>query len=175
MKVRHAILAATVLALLSACAPDSDRNAAIPAPPTTPTAATPMSLRMPALTGNATIGLADFRGKVVLVTFLVSAAETCREDITELNAIQSALTAKGFSVVGIAMDLKPPVYVASDLRSCMPAFPCAVGGRDARQTFTTVKALPTWWILDREGRTVKTFEGAVALDTIRKELGGLLP
>lgn len=130
---------------------------------------------MPPLTGSATLGISDFRGKVVLVNFFVSGSESCRDEMLELNALQATYAARGFSVFGVAMDLKPPVYVASDLRSAMPTFPCAVGGREARQVFGSVKALPTRWLLDPEGRTVKVFEGAAPLEGVRKELDRLLP
>ena len=172
----NAVRAAMLLLVLltSACGPRGQRavESEEPAKAVVPS---PDALPMPALTGSGTITLADFRGKVTLVFFFAAGLDGATDSIGKLNALQAALAAKPFTVVGVAMDLKPPVYVASELRSGMPVFPCAVAGRDARQVFATVKALPTCWLLDREGRTVRVYEGTTDVEVMRKDLEGLLP
>ena len=137
-------------------------------------APSPGQYRMQLLTGSGQLALDDFRGKIVLVEFFAAGSEEGRCSVAALNNLQALWRGRPFTAVGIAMDLKPQIYIASDLRSGMPTYPCAIGGKPARQVFPEVRALPTRWILDREGRVVRRYESAIALETVVTDLEDLL-
>ena len=167
---------ASVLLSLAACdRPDAQppaESATRIAERATPT---PGHYRMQALAADAPeLSLDQFRGKLVLVNFFAASVEECRSDLVALNALQSRLQGRPFTVVGIAMDLKPQIYIASDLRYTMPVFPCAIGGKPARQVFPEIRALPTKWLLDRDGRVLRRYEAAAGLDQISADIEELL-
>lgn len=134
----------------------------------------PSQYRMQLLAGAGELALDDFRGKVLLVNFFAAASDECRAEIPELNALHERMQAASFSVVGVAMDLKPQIYVASELRGVLPVFPCAIGGKPARQVFPEIRALPTKWLVDRTGKVVHRYEAAVPLAQVQADLEGLL-
>lgn len=176
MKTRfqNAFIAVSLCALaVAGCRERAQESTAIPVEE--PPVVAPELLRMPAVAGEGQFAMADFRGKVLLVSFFASGMDECRAEIVPLNTMVAELGSRPFALLGIAMDLKKPqIYVASDLRSSPPHFPYVLGGRAARQAFPEVKALPTKWLLDRDGKVVKRYEGGTPLAEIRADIEGLL-
>lgn len=144
------------------------------APPAEPLKVAPEQLRMSLVAGEGQAAISDYRGKFLLVNFFGASSPECRAEIAELNALASDLHAKPFALLGIAMDFKPQIYVAGELRESPPAFPYVLGGRAARQAFPTVRALPTKWLLDRDGKVVKRYEGETPMALIRADIDELL-
>ncbi len=134
----------------------------------------PEQLRMPLVIGEGQAAISDYRGKVLLVNFFGGSSEECREEIAPLNALLAELNGKPFAMIGVAMDLKPQIYVADDLRDSQPAFPYVLGGKIARQAFPTVRVLPTKWLMDRSGQVVKRYEGATSLMQVRADIDELM-
>lgn len=168
------LAALAMLSLLAA----SCRQREEPEPAFTTAAAPPRviaeQLRMPLVAGEGQAALEDFRGKVLLVDFFGGSMEECRAEIPPLNALLAEMNGKPFALLGIAMDLKPQIYVADDMRDAQPAFPYVLGGKPARQAFPSVHVLPTKWLLDRSGNIVKRYEGATPLTQIRADMDELL-
>lgn len=165
------ILAAVLLAV--SC---RERDAGRVPPPVLvpPPTVQPELLKMKLLDGEGVVSLSDFRGKIVLVNFFGAAKDECRAEIGELNTLANDLRDRPFQLIGITFDLKPQIYVKEDLRSSMPTFPCALGEKPARQAFPSVRVLPTKWLLDREGKIVKRYEGAASFTQIRADISELL-
>jgi cytochrome c-type biogenesis protein len=112
--------------------------------------------------------LAELRGRVVLLNFWATWCIPCRSEIPELNIMHRDLQARGLSVVGVS------TYDGADgvrnfWKDIKQDYPVLLGDQNVESTFA-VSALPTTFILDREGRIRakiigerrrETFEAAV--------------
>ena len=74
-------------------------------------AGTFMSVEMKSLE-DSNVTVADYHGKVVLVNFWATWCDPCRVEIPWLIEMQNKYGAKGFTVLGIAMDEEGKSVVA---------------------------------------------------------------
>jgi cytochrome c biogenesis protein CcmG, thiol:disulfide interchange protein DsbE len=119
--------------------------------------------------------LADHRGQVVLINYWATWCEPCRDEMPGLSRVAQQFAPKGLAVVGVAMDdaSDAPAQVrAFAARMKVPysiAFPPAATTLGPREI-----ALPTTVLLDRQGRIVKTYRGAVERDDFAQDVSAAL-
>ncbi len=103
------LLAATVLAAgFAACGP----RALVPVRTDVPTAPSPAPDFSLKDVSGATVRLADFRGKTVLLDFWATWCVPCNESIPLYIKMQDKLKSKGFVVIGVDEDEKGDVASA---------------------------------------------------------------
>jgi cytochrome c biogenesis protein CcmG/thiol:disulfide interchange protein DsbE len=115
------------------------------------------------------LGLADLRGKVVAVNFWASWCIPCKEEAPFLEDVWRDERANGFVVLGVdAKDFR------SDARGFMRRFgvtyPVVYDGPGDSITRYGVTGFPETFVLDREGRVVEAFIGAIATDEEKARL-----
>lgn len=175
--MKHALVRTLVMAAALLAAASCRQRETPPAPPGATEAAPRVAaeqLRMPLVKGEGQAAIADYRDKVLLVNFFAAGMEECRQEIADLNKLVADMQGRPFAVLGIAMDLKPPIYVADGMRYTAPAFPYVLGGKPGRQSFPSVRALPTKWLYDRNGNVARRYEGAASITQIRADIDELL-
>ncbi|GAC1673271.1 MAG: redoxin domain-containing protein [Candidatus Acidiferrum sp.] len=115
------------------------------------------------------VSLSQFKGQVVLVNFWATWCGPCREEIPGLIALQQKYGAKGFTVLGIAMDEegKKAVapYVANERfdvhgQKLPMSYPIVLGNDEAADKFGGLFGLPTSILISRSGKQVKHISGA---------------
>ena len=126
-----------------------------------------------ALSGKK-IDLADYRGKVVLLSFWASWCPYCRKLIPALVGFQSQYYGEGLRVVGIAIrDQKEAVR--SYCQRANVNYPVAMGDADTRKLYGGISGLPTTVLIGRDGRIYRRFAGAPAdLDRFEERIKTLL-
>jgi peroxiredoxin len=98
-----------------------------------------------------TFRLADYHGKVVFLNFWATWCEPCKEEMPAMERLWLRHKDRGFVMVGVSLDsnLKAvPAFVAQHKLT----FPIALDPKmDVANTYG-VRALPTSFIVDREGK-----------------------
>jgi cytochrome c biogenesis protein CcmG/thiol:disulfide interchange protein DsbE len=124
------------------------------------------------------VKIEDFRGKVVLLDFWATWCEPCHIEIPWLIEFQKKYGARGFTVIGVAMDVegksKVVPYVQSERfdvnGSQEPMNYPIVLGTDAISDRFGLDAYPTGVLISRDGHLVKTTVGLVGKDEIIKDI-----
>jgi thiol-disulfide isomerase/thioredoxin len=97
-----------------------------------------------------TISSADWRGKVVLVNFWATWCPPCRAEIPDLIALQKKY-GDHLVVVGISEDEGSVEGVKRFVADHKINYPIVMSTPELRKIFPGVMALPTTFVLDREG------------------------
>ena len=156
------------------CAKEFDAEPAAWLPPTFPRPAPEIGLVDLA---GAPLTLEALAGKVVLLDFWATWCKPCKKSIPDLQKLHDRHAARGFSVVGIAIDEGDArAKVKKFLAGAKVAYP---NGLDAGKALTWerygVKAIPAAFLIDREGRIVAQWTGAADVAAIEAKLAELLP
>jgi peroxiredoxin len=113
----------------------------------------PISFSAPALNGT-TLDLAEYRGRLLIVCFFASWSEPSVQALATLKKAQPALPKESVRMIGVSLDTKREAAVAV-LKEKDISWPVACDGEgweSARIRALGINALPTVWLLDREGR-----------------------
>jgi len=162
--------------LLGGCTPPS------PAPPPTEEKAVvpgaryePSRFVIPAADGSGgNIALEDFRGKVVLLDFWATWCPPCRFELPALNRLHNELKDRGFSVVGMTVDDLELARLTEAVGRFDLAYPVGQAGPGIQQSYGGIRAVPTKFLLDREGAVRKRYEGVVPEKQLRADVEALL-
>jgi cytochrome c biogenesis protein CcmG/thiol:disulfide interchange protein DsbE len=124
------------------------------------------------------VTLQQLKGKVVLVNFWATWCGPCRIDIPWFIEFQDKYADKGFTVLGVAMDVEGKEEVEPWIRRERfdvegqqrgVNYPILIGNDAVGQRFG-VFGLPTSLVISRDGHIAKRFDGLVKHELIRKEL-----
>jgi thiol-disulfide isomerase/thioredoxin len=125
------------------------------------------------------VSLADFKGKVVFVNFWATWCDPCRVEIPWLIAMQTKYGAKGFTVVGIAMDDEGKSVVAPflakerfdvDGQKLPMNYPILLGTDEAEQKFGGILGYPSSFVISRDGKIITKFQGLKSEDELTKAI-----
>jgi cytochrome c biogenesis protein CcmG, thiol:disulfide interchange protein DsbE len=105
-----------------------------------------------------TVSSAALRGKVVFVNFWATWCPPCREEIPDLIRLQAKYPDQ-VVVLGISEDELPVESVRAFVASQKINYFVAMTTPDLAKVFRGVSALPTTFVLDREGKLVQRHVG----------------
>lgn len=116
--------------------------------------------------GTAGIDLRDYRGKVVLLIFFAGWSEPALEALDALQRAAAELPKGRVQFVGVSLDTKPDRLIALAQEKKI-TWPIACDGRGWESPLVRplgINAVPTVWLLDKEGRlrSLNGLEGTVA-------------
>jgi cytochrome c biogenesis protein CcmG/thiol:disulfide interchange protein DsbE len=125
------------------------------------------------------LSLSQYRGKVVLVNFWATWCEPCQVEIPWLIEIQQKYAAKGFTVLGIAMDeegasvvtpwVQKERFDVNGSKSQMN-YPIVVGNDAAADKFGGLLGYPTSILVSRDGKVIKRITGLISYEEISKSI-----
>ncbi|HWK08426.1 MAG TPA: TlpA disulfide reductase family protein [Vicinamibacterales bacterium] len=121
------------------------------------------------------LSLASLRGKVVIVNFWATWCPPCREEIPDLVALQSKYKDQ-LQIIGVSQDEAPPSTVAQFAAEHGMNYPVVMDTPEIERLFTNIHALPTSFIIDRDGRIAQRHVGmlnASLTETETRVLAGL--
>lgn len=94
---------------------------------------------------------ASLQGQVVVVNFWATWCPPCRFEIPALQTLHEELADQGVVVLGISTDVGGEEEIRGFLQERAVSYPVARATRAVRQAFGGISALPTTFILDRDG------------------------
>jgi thiol-disulfide isomerase/thioredoxin len=104
------------------------------------------------------VSTAALRGKVVIVNFWATWCPPCREEIPDLIALQNKYKDQ-VQIVGVAQDSGSPEAIKAFAAKYGMNYPIVISTPDIEKIFPGVSALPTTFILDRDGRLAQKHIG----------------
>lgn len=138
-------------------------------------------IQLIAETGKAT-RLSDYRGKVVLLNFWATDCGGCVLEIQSIIDVQAEYKNKGFTVVGVSMDipyenLKDAKQAWGKVRPFIAKskinYPILMGGDSQFKEFGLTQ-LPDTLLIDKTGRVAAVYVGLISTDNIKSNIRKLL-
>src|SRR5713226_2161823 len=129
------------------------------------------------------VSLSQYKGKVVLLNFWATWCEPCREEIPWLIQFQNKYSAKGFTVLGIAVDeegkkvVQPYVLKERFDVNGTPTpmnYPILIGNDSIGDKFGGLIGYPTSVLISRDGRIVRKITGIINEEELSKAIERLL-
>ncbi len=117
--------------------------------------------------------LADGGGKVVLVDLWATWCVPCVAELPHLQQLSESLPEEDFLMLGIVLESGDPEDVAPFIAEKGLSYPNVMGSNEARDAFGPFLGYPTKYLIDRNGKLVKRYFGAVG-ETLDEEIGKLL-
>jgi thiol-disulfide isomerase/thioredoxin len=118
------------------------------------------------------ISSADLRGKVVIVNFWATWCPPCRAEIPDLVALQAAYGGH-LQIIGISEDEGSIDEVRRFAAAQHMNYPIVMMTPDLEKAFAGVSALPTSFLIDRQGRIVQRHVGMLNATVTEQETRAL--
>lgn len=119
------------------------------------------------------ISTAQFPGHVVLLVFWATWCPPCREEIPELKELQDRYKDQ-LQVVGVSMDDESPQAVAQFAAHVGINYSIVMGSPEIVKEYGGVPALPTNFLIDKQGHIVQKHVGLYPLGVYDTEVRALL-
>jgi thiol-disulfide isomerase/thioredoxin len=104
------------------------------------------------------VTLADLKGKVVLVNFWATWCGPCREEIPALVALQNRYHDR-LKVIGLSIDEGAPADVRLFAQQYRVNYTIAMVGPEVQQAFGGISAVPSTFVVNRDGQIVTRHVG----------------
>jgi thiol-disulfide isomerase/thioredoxin len=124
------------------------------------------------LDGNS-VSTADWPGKVTLVTFWATWCPPCRAEIPQLISLQKQYRDQ-LRVIGVSVDDSPAEEVKDFATKARINYPIVMVTKEIAARFGGVPALPTSFVINREGRVVQKHVGLYPPAVYDREIRALL-
>jgi thiol-disulfide isomerase/thioredoxin len=121
-----------------------------------------------------TVKFSDFRGNVVILDFWATWCAPCRVEIPHFVELQKQYGAKGLTIIGVSLDEQGPEVVKKFVKQFGVNYPIVMGNRKVVEDYGGVVAVPTTFVIDREGRIVSRHMGYDDKEIFEKEIQSLL-
>lgn len=121
-----------------------------------------------------TVTLSEYRGKVVLLNFWATWCGPCRIEIPWFTEFERKHKDQGFAVLGVSMDDGGWDDVKPYLRNAKVNYRILMGDHQVAMLYGGVEALPTSFMIDREGKIASVHVGLVSKWVYENDINELL-
>lgn len=120
------------------------------------------------------VHLSDSKGNVRLVDFWATWCAPCREEIPMFRDLTTTYGAKGFNLVGIAMDDEGLAVVKPFVEQNQVTYLTLLGNEAVAKSYGPLVGFPSKFLIDREGRIVASWVGPVPRAVLEQKIQSLL-
>jgi thiol-disulfide isomerase/thioredoxin len=120
------------------------------------------------------VKFSDFRGHVLIVDFWATWCAACRLEIPHFVELQKQYGDKGLMVIGVSLDEQGPEVVKKFVKRFGVNYPIVIGNEKVAEAYGGIDAIPTTFVIDRQGRIVSGHIGYDDTAAFEKEIQSLL-
>ncbi len=173
------VATAAVLMGLSACKEKTTASAPVPGgSPMAKVSSLPVIGPAPAWTlrdvAGREVSFSDYKGKVVVVDFWATWCGPCKEEIPGYVQLQEKYGAQGFVILGVSLDQQGPPVVKRYAEAAKINYPLIMGDDSVVAAFGGIDAIPTTFLIDRDGQVRHKKIGSMATAEYEKIITQLL-
>jgi len=123
---------------------------------------------------GGTVELRSLRGKVVILDFWATWCQPCVREIPGFIALNNEYKEKGLQIVGAAVDSGELAEIKEFAEKHGMNYTVVTADEEAIDKFGDIEAIPTTYIIDRQGRIRHKHVGFTDKATFEKEIVPLL-
>lgn len=118
--------------------------------------------------------LSDYKGKVVILDFWATWCPPCRKGIPDLVDLKKKYGSKGLEVIGISVDRETKNEVVPFIKEYKINYPVVFYDDKVITNYGGIRAIPTSFIIDKQGKIVASYEGLISALTYENHIKKLL-
>ncbi len=141
-------------------------SSALQADPVTPPQAAP-AWTLKDVNGRP-VSFSQFKGKVVVLDFWATWCPPCRSEIPGYVKLQEKYKDQGLVIIGVSVDQDGPAVVKKFAADFHMNYPVVMADDSVVQAFGNPDAIPTTFIIDRDGKIRDKKVGAMETDDYEK-------
>jgi peroxiredoxin len=103
--------------------------------------------------------LSDFKNKVMIIDFWATWCPPCREEIPHFIDLYNQYKGQGLEIIGIALDQNGERIVREFIAKNKINYTVLLGDNEVSDLYGGIDAIPTTFILDRDGNIKKKYIG----------------
>lgn len=116
------------------------------------------------------ISLSDFKGKVIILDFWATWCGPCRVEMPGFVELQTEYGERGLQILGVSLDGEIKREEVEDFcRRYYVNYPVLMDNGEVARSFNVI-AIPTTYIIDREGNLFKKYIGAREKETFKNDI-----
>jgi len=116
----------------------------------------------------------QFKGKVVVIDFWATWCPPCRAEIPGYVELMKKYGKDGLVIIGVSMDEAGPGVVKTFSDKFAVNYPMVMGDEKMLAAFGGIEALPTTFLIDRNGQIRDRKVGAEATASYEKKIAALM-
>lgn len=121
-----------------------------------------------------TVKSSSFRGKVVVLNFWATWCAPCRVEMPQFIELQKQYGDKGLALIGVSLDEQGSEAVKKFVKQLGVNYPIVMGNQKVVEAYGGIVAVPTTFVIDRQGRVVSRHIGYDDKAIFEKEIQSLL-
>jgi peroxiredoxin len=120
------------------------------------------------------VKLSDYKGKVVILNFWATWCAPCKIEIPWFVEFEQKHKDQGFAVLGVSLDDEGWDVVRGYMQKAKINYRVLMGTDEVARLYGGVDALPTTFVLDRQGKIAATHVGLVSKSQYQNDIEQLL-
>src|ERR1700680_3176033 len=121
-----------------------------------------------------TVKLSDFRGKAVVLNFWATYCAPCLVETPWLTDVYRQYKTQGLEIVGVSMDDGGQQQVSNFVKEMNVNYTILIGNHTVGDAYGGARFLPQTFLIDREGRIVKSVLGIQSKGDFEENIKQLL-